>query len=79
VLIDTSPIGILPDASVLARLVGGVIFVIRAGATPSAVVERAMSDIGPDTILGVVLNSVEERRIRTASYYNHYQSAPAKR
>jgi capsular exopolysaccharide synthesis family protein len=79
VLIDTSPIGILPDASVLARLVGGVIFVIRAGTTPSAVVERAMTDIGPDAILGVVLNSVEERRIRTASYYNQYPSVHAKR
>lgn len=75
VLIDTSPIGILPDASVLARLVGGVIFVIRAGKTPSPIVERAIGEIGPSGIIGLVLNGVEERRIGAASYYEEYRAA----
>ena len=34
VLIDTPPVGVLPDAQVLARLVGEVILVIGAGVTP---------------------------------------------
>jgi len=79
VLIDTPPIGILPDASVLARLVDGVIFVIRAGETPSAVVERAIGEIGSDSIIGVVLNSVQEQRIREAGYHREYTEARATR
>lgn len=72
VLIDTSPVGVLPDAQVLARLAGGVIFVIGAGSTPAAAVERAIAEIGPDAIIGTVLNRVDERRIHEASYYNKY-------
>jgi capsular exopolysaccharide synthesis family protein len=73
VLIDTSPVGVLPDAQVLARLVGAVIFVIGAGSTPAAAVHRAIAELGgPDSILGTVLNRVEERRIPEANYYGQY-------
>ena len=72
VLIDTSPVGVLPDAQVLARLVGAVILVIGAGSTPAAAVERAIAEIGPDSILGTVLNRVDERRVPQAGYYGKY-------
>jgi capsular exopolysaccharide synthesis family protein len=72
VLMDTSPVGVLPDAQVLTRLVGGVVFVIGAGMTPAADIEQAIADLGADSIIGVVLNRVEERRIREAGYYNQY-------
>lgn len=73
VLIDTSPVGILPDAQVLARLTGAVILVIGAGSTPAATVRRAVAELGgPDSIFGTVLNRVEERRVPEASYYGQY-------
>jgi protein-tyrosine kinase len=73
VLLDTSPVGVLPDAQVLARLVGGVILVIGAGSTPAAAVERAIAELGgPDAIIGTVLNRVDERRIPDAGYYGRY-------
>jgi protein-tyrosine kinase len=73
VLIDTSPVGVIPDAQVLARLVGAVVLVIGAGSTPAAAVERAIAELGgPDSIIGTVLNRVEERRIPEASYYSQY-------
>ena len=73
VLIDTSPVGVLPDAQVLARLVGAVILVIGAGSTPAAAVERAVAELGgPDSIIGTVLNRVDERRIPEANYYGQY-------
>jgi Mrp family chromosome partitioning ATPase len=76
VLLDTSPVGVLPDAQVLARLVGAVILVIAAGSTPSAAVERAIGELGgPESILGVALNRVEEHRIPEANYYVDYQSS----
>ncbi len=76
VLIDTSPVGVLPDAQVLARLVGAVILVIGAGSTPAAAVERAVAELGgPDAIIGTVLNRVEERRIPEAHYYDQYETS----
>lgn len=76
VLIDTSPVGVLPDAQVLARLVGAVILVIGAGSTPAAAVERAIAELGgPDSIIGTVLNRVEEGRIPDADYYGQYGSS----
>jgi capsular exopolysaccharide synthesis family protein len=73
VLIDTPPVGLLPDAQVLARLVGEVILVIRAGATPASAIERAVAELGgPDAISGTVLNHIEERRIAEAGYYGRY-------
>jgi capsular exopolysaccharide synthesis family protein len=72
VLIDTSPVGVLPDAHVLARLAGGVLFVIAAGSTPATAVERAIGELGPDSIIGTVLNRVDERRIPEAGYYSKY-------
>ena len=76
VLIDTPPIGVLPDAQVLARLVGAVLFVVGAGTTPAAAVERAIAELGgSEAIFGLVLNRVEERRIPSASYYGRYKTA----
>lgn len=72
VLIDTPPVGLLSDAQVLARLVGAVVFVIAAGTTPRAAVERAISEIGTEPIIGTVLNRVEDRRIPEANYYDDY-------
>jgi len=73
VLLDASPVGVLPDAQVLARVVGGVILVIGAGSAPAAAVERAIAELGgPDAILGTVLNRIEERRIPDVSYYGKY-------
>ena len=76
VLIDTPPVGLLPDAQVLARLAGAVVFVIAAGSTPRTAVERAISELGPDSIIGTVLNRVEDRRIPEANYYDAYYGAP---
>jgi capsular exopolysaccharide synthesis family protein len=73
VLIDTPPVGVLPDAQVIARLVGGVILVIAAGSTPVAAIERAVAELGgAEAISGTVLNRVEAHRIPDADYYGQY-------
>lgn len=75
VLIDTSPVAVLPDAQVLGRLVGAVILVVGAGSTPAETVERAVEELGgSDAIFGVVLNRVDERRIAGARYYGQYRA-----
>lgn len=76
VLIDTSPVGVLPDAQVIGRLVGAVLLVIGAGTTPAEIVQHAIAELGgPDSIFGIVLNRVEESRVPQADYYGQYRPA----
>ena len=56
VIIDTPPVGLLPDANLLAAMVDGVVLVVKAGSTPYDLVKRAVDAIGRDRMLGVVLN-----------------------
>jgi capsular exopolysaccharide synthesis family protein len=72
VLLDTPPVGLLPDAQLLARLTRAVVFVIGAGVTPAAAVTRAVGELGGDCIIGTVLNRVDQRRIPQAGYYDRY-------
>jgi capsular exopolysaccharide synthesis family protein len=59
VVIDTPPVGLLPDAGLLAEMADGTLLVIRAGMTPYMLVRRAVEAIGPERIVGVVLNRAE--------------------
>jgi capsular exopolysaccharide synthesis family protein len=71
VVIDTPPVGLLPDANLLAAMVDAALLVIAAGRTPYRLVERAASTLGRDRILGVVLNRVEQAAVG-GGYYNYY-------
>jgi capsular exopolysaccharide synthesis family protein len=72
VLLDSPPVGIMPDANLLAGLTDGVVLVIAAGVTPYTDVERAVEAIGRDHIIGSVLNRAEERSHLASSYYHQY-------
>lgn len=74
VLLDTPPVGVLPDAQLLARLAGAVVLVIGAGSTPAAVVERAIAELGPECIIGTVLNRVDRHAISEANYIDRYHA-----
>ena len=74
-VVDSPPIGLISDASLLTAHVDGVLFVIAAGQTPVDLVERAVGALGRERILGVVLNKADERAVMGGSgyYYNYYQ------
>jgi succinoglycan biosynthesis transport protein ExoP len=74
VLLDTPPVGVLPDAQLLARLAGAVILVIGANSTPAALIERAVAELGPECIIGTVLNRVGTHVISEAGYVDRYHS-----
>jgi len=76
VLLDTAPVGFLPDAQLLSRLTRAVVFVIGAGSTPSAVVERAFAELDSECIIGTVLNRVEKDTIPAINYYNQTPGSP---
>lgn len=71
VILDTPPIGVLPDAHLLAQLVDAVLLVIRAGTTPLAAIERAVQELGRDRIVGTVLNYADSGA-HSGAYYDHY-------
>lgn len=72
VLLDAPPVGLLPDAQLLGRIAQAAVFVIRAGVTPFPVVDRAITELGRDCIIGTVLNGVDEGSLLTPDYYGHY-------
>ena len=61
VVVDTSPVVLLPDANLLAGMVDGAVIVIRAGQTSYDLVDRAIQELGRKRILGLVLNQVEDK------------------
>lgn len=59
VVVDLAPVLPVADTRVLARVLDGVVMVVRAGVTPREIVARAIDSMGSDRVLGVVLNGVE--------------------
>lgn len=59
VVIDSPPVAMMPDASLLASMVDAVLLVVGAGETDYRVVQKAVDSVGRERILGVVLNGGE--------------------
>lgn len=76
VILDAPPVGPLADGSVLAQMVDGTLFVVRAAQTQLPVVQKAIEAVGRERIIGVVLNGVE--RMPT-EHYERYYTDPADR
>ncbi len=72
IVLDTPPIGLLPDARHMTRVADAVVFVVAAGVAPYHVVQSALADLGPERIVGVVLNRVDPHAVALASYYGTY-------
>jgi len=75
VIVDSPPVGLLPDASLLAALVDGVLLVIRSGKAPFALVKRTVEIITHQRILGVVMNAIDSKHDRNAGGYYEYYGA----
>lgn len=59
VVLDVPPTLGLPDAKVVTELCDGILFVVRAHATPREDVEAALEVLDRDRVLGVVLNGTD--------------------
>ena len=73
VILDTPPVAGLPDGHLLSALVDTIVFVVAAGRTPAAAVQRAVEQLGRDRIIGVVLNRVEGRSLQAYGHGSHYE------
>jgi succinoglycan biosynthesis transport protein ExoP len=59
IVLDMSPVLPVADTKSVAKMLDGVVMVVRAGVTPREIVSRAIDAVGNDKVLGVVLNGVE--------------------
>lgn len=69
VVIDSPPMGLLASARSLAARSDGVVLVVRAHQTRKRAVEKALAALGPERMVGVVLNRV---RISNKGYRGYY-------
>ena len=72
VIIDSAPVGVVADASVLATLTDGIVFVVRADHSQYPAVKKAMQTLGHERILGVILNGVNG----SSDEKNYYKRQP---
>jgi protein-tyrosine kinase len=71
VILDSPPALLVHDASSLADLCGGVLFVVKAGSTSYETAEKASSEFHSEKVLGVVLNHTE-KSVGYGGYYYDY-------
>jgi len=69
IILDSSPLLATTEPEVLARLVDGILIVVRAGVTPRETVKQAVASLDPKKILGFVLNDVEFKSSGLSSRY----------
>ena len=81
IIFDSTPLLATAEPGVLAKLVDGIIIVVRAGQTPRETVQQALGSLDKEKILGVVLNQVEfkssalfKRYFGSNGYYSGYGS-----
>src|SRR5216684_2215469 len=73
IIIDTPPALPVHDASMMADLCDGVLFVVRAGSTDNEMAAKAAAAFQEKNLLGVVLNRADS----DAGYGGYYYSYPA--
>ena len=71
IILDSPPALAVHDASMLADMCDGVLFVVRAGLTDYEVAEKACSEFPENRMLGVVLNRAEKGTSYGEYYYGY--------
>jgi capsular exopolysaccharide synthesis family protein len=69
IILDSPPCLPVADANILADFCDGVLLVVRAGATPSEVAQRACQELQGKNVVGVVLNAVQDPHFYGGDYY----------
>ena len=71
IILDSPPALAVHDASILADMCDGVLFVVRAGSTDSLLAAKAAAEFSDKKMLGVVLNRVEKSDAYGDYYYGY--------
>jgi protein-tyrosine kinase len=79
IILDSPPSLAVHDASILADMCDGVLFVVRAGSTDFELATKASSEFHEKNLLGVVLNRVDKADSYGGYYYgyvSHHEGDP---
>ena len=68
IIIDAPPTQITAEAAVLSNYTEGIIFVVMAGKSPRATIQRNIEDLGKTKIMGIVFNGYS----KSYKFYNKY-------
>jgi len=71
IILDSPPALAVHDASILADMCDGVLFVLRAGSTDFHLAEKASAEFREKNLLGVILNRVEKQDAYGGYYYGY--------
>ena len=71
VILDSPPAMAVHDASVLADMCDGVLFVVRAGATEFTTAQRAAAEFPHAKVLGAILNRADDAEAYGKYYYGY--------
>jgi len=71
VILDSPPAIAVHDASILADMCDGTLFVVRAGSTDFELAEKASQEFRDKNLLGVVLNRVDKNETYGDYYYGY--------
>jgi capsular exopolysaccharide synthesis family protein len=77
VIIDSPPLNVVADASLLVATGAGVILVARAGVTPTAALAYAAEQLQSiqATLIGTILNAIDKREASYDSAFRYYAYA----
>lgn len=78
-IFDGPPLLPTPQTSVLAEMVGQIVFVIGAGQTPEVIVDEALEMLPENKAIGLILNKTEGMQGHGGYYYGYYGSADDKK
>ncbi|MGB2663414.1 MAG: CpsD/CapB family tyrosine-protein kinase [Candidatus Acidiferrum sp.] len=78
IIIDSPPAIAVHDASTLADLCDGILFVVRAGSTNFEIAQRAAGEFRPESLLGVVLNCVDKNETYGNYHYGYSAESDSK-
>jgi receptor protein-tyrosine kinase len=70
VVIDSPPMGMLASARSIASRSDGVVVVVRAGQSKRKGIEKTLEAIGPEKVVGIVLNGIKKSAGR--GYQGYY-------
>lgn len=69
IILDSTPVLATTEPEVLAKVVDGIIFVVRAGCFPRETIQQAIRSIGKEKVMGIVLNDLVFRSSALSSRY----------
>jgi protein-tyrosine kinase len=69
VILDSPPCLPVADSMLLADLCDGILMVVRAGSTPAETAQRACQEMQGKSVVGIVLNAVEDSEGYGTYYY----------